>query len=148
MLNSIWSQDETKQITQSKRHCGCCYRRQAHQAPLPLGFSKQEHLEWVAISFCNAWKWSRSVVSNSLRPHGPQPTKLLHPWDFPGKNTRVGCHCLLRSEAHSTPHICHSNPCFGCVKLRRLSLLWIWKGEVVTCLSSYTIVGAPQMKAL
>ena len=25
-----------------------------------------------------------------------QPTRLLPPWDFPGKSTRVGCHCLLR----------------------------------------------------
>ena len=40
-------------------------------------------------------KWNRSVVSNSLRPHGPQPTRLLHPWDFPGKNTGVGCHFPL-----------------------------------------------------
>ena len=41
------------------------------------------------------WKWSRSVVSNSERPHGLQPTRLLCPWDFPGKSTGVGCHCLL-----------------------------------------------------
>ena len=41
------------------------------------------------------WKWSRSVVSNSYRPHGLQPTRLLHPWDFPGKSTGVGCYCLL-----------------------------------------------------
>ena len=41
------------------------------------------------------WKWSHSVVSDSSRPHGPQPTRLLHPWDFPGKSTGVGCHCLL-----------------------------------------------------
>ena len=33
------------------------------------------------------WKWSCSVVSNSLWPHGLQPTRLLHPWDFPGKST-------------------------------------------------------------
>ena len=38
---------------------------------------------------------SRSVMSNSVRPHGLQPTRLLHPWDFPGKSTGVGCHCLL-----------------------------------------------------
>ena len=36
------------------------------------------------------WKWSRSVVSDSVRPHGLQPTRLLHPWDFPGKSTGVG----------------------------------------------------------
>ena len=27
---------------------------------------------------------------------GLHPTRLLHPWDFPGKSTGVGCHCLLR----------------------------------------------------
>ena len=37
-------------------------------------------------------KWSRSVMSNSSRPHGLQPTRLLRPWDFPGKSTGVGCH--------------------------------------------------------
>ena len=31
----------------------------------------------------------------SLQTHGLQPTRLLGPKDFPGKNTRVGCHCLL-----------------------------------------------------
>ena len=41
------------------------------------------------------WKWSRSVVSNSSWPHGLQPTRLLRPWDFLGKSTGVGCHCLL-----------------------------------------------------
>ena len=35
-----------------------------------------------------------SVVSNSPKPHGPQPTRLPCPWDFPGKNTGVGCHFL------------------------------------------------------
>ena len=40
-------------------------------------------------------KWSRSVVSNSLRPHELGPTRILHPWDFPDKSTGVGCHFLL-----------------------------------------------------
>ena len=44
-------------------------------------------------------KWSRSVVSNSSRPHGLQPTRLLRPWDFPGKSTGVGCHCLTFSKS-------------------------------------------------
>ena len=34
-------------------------------------------------------------MSDSVRPHGLQPTRLLCPWDFPGKSTGVGCHCLL-----------------------------------------------------
>ena len=41
------------------------------------------------------WKWSRSVVSDSSRPHGLQPTRLLCPQDFPGKSTGVGGHCFL-----------------------------------------------------
>ena len=36
------------------------------------------------------------VVSDSLRPHELQPTRLLCPWDFPGKSTGVGCHFLLQ----------------------------------------------------
>ena len=42
------------------------------------------------------WKWSRSVAQ---WPHGLQPTRLLRPWDFPGKSTGVGCHCLLHFPA-------------------------------------------------
>ena len=33
-------------------------------------------------------------MSDSQRPHGLQPTRLLRPWDFPGKSAGVGCHCL------------------------------------------------------
>ena len=69
----------------------------AHQAPPVPGILQARTLEWVAISFSNAWKWSRLVLSNSLQPHGLQPTRLLRPWDFPGKSTGVGCHCLLHT---------------------------------------------------
>ena len=71
----------------------------AHQAPPSLRFSRQEY--WSGLPFpspmheSEKWKWSRSVVSNSQRHHGLQPTRLLRPWDFPGKSTGVGCHCLL-----------------------------------------------------
>ena len=73
----------------------------AHQAPRSLGFSGQEH--WRGLPFpspmheSEKWKWSRSVMSNPSWPHGLQPTRLLRPWDFPGKSTGVGCHCLLWS---------------------------------------------------
>ena len=36
-------------------------------------------------------------MSDSVRPHGLQPTRLLRPWDSPGKNTGVGCHFLLQN---------------------------------------------------
>ena len=71
-----------------------------HQAPPSLGLSRQEHWSGLPLPSpmheSEKWKWSRSVMSDSWRPHGLQPTRLLHPWDFPGKSTGVGCHCLLR----------------------------------------------------
>ena len=36
------------------------------------------------------------MVSDYLRSHGLQPTRLLCPWDSPGKGTGVGCHFLLQ----------------------------------------------------
>ena len=65
-----------------------------------LGVSRQEL--WSGLPFpspmheSEKWKWSHSVVSDSLWPHGLQPPRLLHPWDFPAKSTGVGCHCLLQ----------------------------------------------------
>ena len=74
----------------------------AHQASPSLGFSRQEH--WSGLPFpspiheSEKWKWSRSVVSDSVRPNGLQPTRLLRPWDFPGKSPGVGCHRLLQYD--------------------------------------------------
>ena len=39
---------------------------------------------------------SHSVMSDSVRPHRRQSTRLPHPWDSPGKDTGVGCHFLLQ----------------------------------------------------
>ena len=58
-------------------------------------------------------------MSNSVRPHRRQPTRLPCPWDSPGKNTGVGCHFLLqcmqvKSEsevAQSCPTLCDPMDC-------------------------------------
>ena len=59
-----------------------------------------DHMVVVFFIYLFFWseevKWSRSVVSHSLWPHGLYRTRLLRPWDSPGKNTGVGCHCLLQ----------------------------------------------------
>ena len=39
---------------------------------------------------------TRSVLSDSVQLHGLSPTRLLCPWDSPGKSTGVGCHSLLQ----------------------------------------------------
>ena len=54
-------------------------------------------LEWVAVSFSNAWKWKVKVKSLShVRLLTTPWTCNLLPLDFPGKSTGVGCHCLLQ----------------------------------------------------
>ena len=72
----------------------------AHQAPPSIGSSRQEH--WSGLLFpspkgtMERKRW-RSVMSDSLQPHGLQPTRLLHPLNFPGKGTGMGCHFLLHT---------------------------------------------------
>ena len=75
--------------------------------------SKEGILEWVAISSsrgssrCRDRTWVPPISSTGaggslvsklcdLRSHGPQTARLLCPWDYPGRNARVGCHFLLR----------------------------------------------------
>ena len=65
--------------------------------PVP-GILQARTLEWVAISFSNAWKWKMKVKSLSHVQLLATPwtiARLLHPRDFPGKSTGVGCHFLI-----------------------------------------------------
>ena len=50
-------------------------------------------------------------MSDSVRPHRRQPTRLPRPWDSPGKNTGVGCHFLLQCmKAKSESEVAQSCP--------------------------------------
>ena len=50
-------------------------------------------------------------MSNSVRPHRQQPTRLLCPWDSPGKNTGVGCHFFLQfTKVKSESEVAQSCP--------------------------------------
>ena len=68
-------------------------------SPVP-GILQARTPEWVAISFSNAWKWKVKVKSLSrvqlLANSWTATYQAPSPWDFPGKSTGVGCHCLLR----------------------------------------------------
>ena len=65
-------------------------------SPVP-GILQARTLEWVAFpSSMHESEVAQSCLTLKQR-HGLQPTRLLRPWDFPGKSTGVGCHCLLQS---------------------------------------------------
>ena len=50
-------------------------------------------------------------MSDSVRPHRRQPTRLHRPWDSPGKNTGVGCHFLLQCmKVKSEREVAESSP--------------------------------------
>ena len=62
-------------------------------SPVP-GILQARTLEWVPFPSqmheSEKWNWIRSVMSDPQRPHGLQPTRLLHPWDLPGNSIGVG----------------------------------------------------------
>ena len=56
-----------------------------------------------------------SCICVCLQRYGLQPARLLHPWDFPGKNTGVGCHFLLQGifqTQRSNPGLPHYRQTF------------------------------------
>ena len=57
-----------------------------------------------------AWRAAVYGVAKSRRPHGLQPSRLLYPWDFPGKSTGVGCHRDPEAAHHSSPAGIPSSP--------------------------------------
>ena len=73
---------------------------------------------WNVSILCCCCRQVASVMFDSVRPHGLQPTRLLRPWDFPGNNTGVGCHCLLPSYV---PGIC-----FISENVHHLSDIWVY----------------------
>ena len=50
----------------------------------------------ISLNVFSIKNMAAAAMSDSVRPHRRQPTRLRHPWDSPGKNTGVGCHFLLQ----------------------------------------------------
>ena len=97
--------------------------------PLPPSHPSRSSESGGLGSLCyiaTSWKWSHSVVPDSLRPHGLQPTRLLGPWDFLGMNTGVGCHFLLQwifLTQGSNPGLPHWRQMLYCLSYQR-SFFW------------------------
>ena len=85
---------------------------------LPLQLESPNILYLICVS--KSESVSCSVESNSLRPHGLQPTRLLCPWDSPGKNTGVGSHSLLQGifpTQGSNPGLWHCRQILYCLNM-------------------------------
>ena len=102
--------------------------------------------------YCNEYSYryllacmlSLLVMSHSLQPHGLQPARLLCPWNFPGKNTGMGCHALL--QIFLTQRL---NPCLFCLLLwqvsslppvppgRSSSCIMKWKWKSLSCVQLF-----------
>ena len=70
-------------------------------------FTLLTQVTFLSASFCLHACSVGSVMSDSLLPHGLQPTRLLCPWDSPGKNTAVGYHAFFQGIFLTQ----ESNPC-------------------------------------
>ena len=111
--------------------------------PSPLGLHWSFHVfsstlaspgslsSWRTSSPLNDWRllFTRSVVSDSLRPRGLWPASLLCPGNSPGKNPGVGCHALLQ-EVFPTQGL---NPCLLCVVHWQAASLPLITGEAAIC---------------
>ena len=74
-----------------------------------------------------------------LPPHGLSPARLLCPWDFPGKNTRVGCHFLLQIISWTRDWMHVSCTARGLLHCRQI-LYWPRdQGSPDICLNIYLI---------
>ena len=97
------------------------------------------HCRWILYQPSHSVSVSRSVVPDSLRPHGLQPTRLLCPWDFPGKVTGVGCHFLLQGIFPTQG----SNP--GFLHCRQILYSLSYKGRPSQATRESQIQGIPEI---
>ena len=87
-----------------------------HGKVCPLNYNFTEYLIFMSdtVDCCCCCCLVTSVVSDSVRSHRRQPTRLPRPWDSPGKNTGVGCHFLLQCmKVKSESEVAQSCPTPG-----------------------------------
>ena len=76
----------------------CCKVNHIIEKTCKRSYFKIEHISYF-ILYPQIYKvccWVAQLCPTLLQPHGLWPTRLLCPWDSPGKNTGVGCHFLLQ----------------------------------------------------
>ena len=138
LTSSVWDENgSTISLYPSVPHRYCCFdvrnfRKHTELINYPFTSEeseKQTHYseDWLGQCFLNSAPWPClaslcyivSVMSDSLQPYELSPTRLLCPWDSPGKNTAVGCQTLLQGikpgspalQADSLPLSLWGSPC-------------------------------------
>ena len=105
-INILWSKNDQVFVfhetqypnVQTSKSC----IRVCHRSPSVLG-ALQHYLQQLRHgSNLNVCMSECSAMSDSLQPHRLQPTRLFHPWNFQGKNTRLGCHFLFQHTMFKT----------------------------------------------
>ena len=69
------------------------------------------YIFFICVCVCVTVHTKSLESCRTLRPHGPQPARLLCSWDSPGKNTGVDCHFLFQGMVPDQG----SNPCVLCL---------------------------------
>ena len=93
-LHSAYREGLASEVQSSLGGLPCKFQPQAFS----LLEVRSANVQKLCVCVCVHAHTHTHAVSHSvltLWPHGLQPTRLLCPWDFPGKNTGVGCHFLL-----------------------------------------------------
>ena len=83
------------------------------------------------------WKWSRSVMSDSSRPQGLQPTRLLHPWDFPGKSPGV-LWAPYTTKSHPSDRF-RIHVLWSCHRSRQVNKKWAVPAKIIRLLFAYIL---------
>ena len=103
----------TQGSNQGLPHCGQVLYHLSHQGSSPQFF----HQVWSKTSFIKALCVcvSYSVMSDSLWPHGLWPTRLLCPWNSPGKNTGEGSQAFFRGSPQPRDWTCIGGWILNCL---------------------------------
>ena len=158
MLGSKWKQQETRGLLVCVRDRGFLWadvlsvmpKRQSCEQPLKcqivsdysvtvcgriLKTSLQQKsfgfLQFLQFPFLKRSQLLKKLshIQCFLRPHGLQPARPICPWDFPGKNTGVGCHFLLQGiflTKRLNPCLLHCRPILYCWATREAYTVPYW----------------------
>ena len=87
-------------------------------------------------------KKNESEMSDSLQPHGL--SRLPSPWDFPGKSTGVGCHCLLQGIFPTqgwNPGLLYYRQSLYCLSHQGSPMCWLhWYKAHLTKMVEFTLL--------